>query len=149
MSYVLESPRREVIHTKLKIECVKDVLEELESFPIRSHSMSELKKSIEKHGTEDVLYTIVKLSEANYINAEYMRTLDGRPHVANIFDLTFAGHEFLNSIRAPGVWERLKGAASEGGTACLKAFGDIAVEMLKEGLRKQLGLRWNWFNRWF
>lgn len=123
---------------KLKIECVKDVMEELESLPIGAHTLASFSKSIEKHGAEDVLYTIVKLSEAKYINENHMRTMDGRPHIGSVFDLTFAGHEFLNSIRTPGVWERLKEAATDGGTACLKALGDVAMEMLKENLKANL-----------
>lgn len=133
---------------KLKIECVKNVLEELEGLPIGAHTLASFSKSIEKHGPEDVLYTLVKLSEAEYINAKFLRTMDGRPHLGSIFDLTFAGHEFLNSIRTPGVWERIKGAAGDGGTACLKAIGDVAMEMLKENLKSQLSLKFRLFSRW-
>lgn len=133
---------------KLKIECVKDVMEELECLPIGAHTLGAFQKSIEKHGQEDVLYTIVKLSEAKYINGEYLRTLDGRPHMGSIYDLTFSGHEFLNSIRTPGVWERIKGAAGDGGTACLKAIGDVAMDMLKEKLKSELSLKARLFSRW-
>lgn len=133
---------------KLKIECVKDVMEELESLPIGSHALSDFPQSIQKYGPEDVLYTIVKLAEANYINSTHSRTLDGRPHIGSIYDLTFSGHEFLNSIRTPGVWERIKAAAGEGGTACLKAIGDVALEMLKEKLRSQISLKSRLFSRW-
>lgn len=134
---------------KLQIECVKNVLEELEGLPIGAHTLASFPKSIEKHGPEDVLYTLVKLSEAEYINAKYIRTMDGRPHLGSVFDLTFAGHEFLNSIRTPGVWERIKDAAGDGGTACLKAIGDVAMEMLKENLKTQLSQKFRLFSRWF
>lgn len=133
---------------KLKIECVKDVMEELEGLPIGAHTLGSFKNSIAKHGQEDVLYTVTKLSEAKYINGEYLRTLDGRAHFGSIYDLTFSGHEFLNSIRTPGVWERIKGAAGDGGTACLKAIGDVAMEMLKENLKSQLSLKFRLFSRW-
>ena len=133
---------------KLKIECVRDVMEELGTFPIGSHMVANLKKSLSKYGQEDVLYTVTKLSEAKYINAECLRTLDGRPHISAIYDLTFSGHEFLNSIRVPGVWERIKGAAGEGGSACLKAIGDVAMEMLKEKLRAELSLKKRLFGWW-
>ena len=133
---------------KLKIECVKDVMEELESLPIGAHTLASFPKSIQKYGAEDVLYTIVKLSEAKYINETHMRTMDGRPHIGSVFDLTFAGHEFLNSIRTPGVWERIRDAAEDGGTACLKALGDVAMELLKEKLKSQISLKTRLFSRW-
>lgn len=126
---------------KLKIECVKDVLEELEDLPIGAHTLANLSKSIQKHGPEAVLYTVLKLLEANYINGIHTRTLDGRPHIGAIYDITFHGHEFLNSISSPGIWERIKDAAEDGGTACLKAIGDVAMEMLKEKLRSEASLK--------
>ena len=133
---------------KLKIECVKDVLEELEDLPIGAHTLAKLPKSIQKHGPEAVLYTVLKLLEANYINGTHTRTLDGRPHIGSVYDLTFAGHEFLNSIRAPGVWERIRDAAEDGGTACLKALGDVAMDLLKEKLRSQISLKTRLFSHW-
>lgn len=126
---------------KLKIDCVKDVLEELESFPIGCSSLSDLEKSIARHGSEDVLYTIAKLSEAKYINADVERTIDGYPHVFYIYDLTFTGHEFLNRIRSQDVWAKIKGAVCEGGTASLKIIGEIAAEILKETALKKFGMR--------
>lgn len=126
---------------KLKIECVKDVLEELEDLPIGAHNLAKLSKSIQKHGTDDVVYTVLKLFEANYINGTHTRTMDGRPHVGAIYDITFYGHEFLNSIRSPGIWEKIKDAAEDGGTACLKAIGEVAMEMLKEKMRSEASLK--------
>lgn len=133
---------------KLKIECVKDILEELESLPIGSHTLANLPMSIQKHGPENVLYTVVKLLEANYINGTVSRTMDGRPHVGAIYDITFSGHEFLSSVRAPGVWDRIKGAAEDGGTACLKALGDVALDMLKDRIRSELSLKKRLFRLW-
>lgn len=131
---------------KLQLECVKDILEELEELPIGSHNLHTFQKSIDKYGEDDVIYTLAKLSEAEYINADVRRTMDGRPHIGGIFDLTFAGHEFLNSIRLPGTWERIKGAAGEGGTACLKAIGEVALELFKEHIRSQLSLKRHLFS---
>lgn len=126
---------------KLKIECVKDVLEELEDLPIGAHNLAKLPKSIQKHGTDDVVYTVLKLFEANYISGTHTRTLDGRPHIGAIYDITFQGHEFLNSIRSPDVWERLKEAAVDGAGACVKAVGEIALEIAKDAALKKIGLR--------
>lgn len=126
---------------KLKIECVKDVMEELESLPIGAHALADLPQSIQKHGPEDVLYTIVKLSEANYINCIHSRRTDGYLHIDSIYDLTFSGHEFLNTIRDPSVWDRIRGVAGDAGSACLKALGDIALELLKENLKARLSVR--------
>lgn len=125
---------------KLDIDCVRDVLLELEELPIDCHTPVSFPKSNSVHGEENVEYTLAKLKEAGYINADIRQYPNGQYDFYGIYDLTFSGHEFLNSIRTPGVWTRLKGAAVEGGTAGLKLLGDIALEMLKESVKSKLGL---------
>lgn len=125
---------------KLNTDCVRDVLLELESFPLGQYSVNSFVNTVSKYGLETTHYTLTKLAEAKYINAEYLQTMDGRIHLASVYDLTFAGHEFLSSVRSPGIWERLKDAASDGGTACVQVIGEIAVEILKEQIKQKIGL---------
>ena len=125
---------------KLNADCVRSVLLELEEKPLDNYLPEDLSESVEKYGAENVEYTILKLQEAGYIHAGITRTLSGDYEIFGIFDITFQGHEFLNSIRSPSVWERLKDSTLEGGTACLKVVGDIAVEILKEVAKQKLNL---------
>lgn len=125
---------------KLNTDCVRDVLLELESFPIGQYTLKSFCKTVSKHGEETTYYTLTKLAEGKYINAEYAQTMDGRIHLAVVYDLTFAGHEFLSTVRAPGIWEMLKDAASDGGTACIHLIGEIAADILKEQIKRKLGL---------
>lgn len=48
--------------------------------------------------------------------------------------VTFDGHEFLDSVRDPSVWEHTKTAASKVGDASLGVMKDIAVAYLKSKL---------------
>lgn len=126
---------------KLDIDCVRDVMLELEEFPMGYQLLSAFKKSIEKHGEDNVVYTLSKLDEAKFINAEIGIDESGYPHCMAVYNLTFQGHEFLNSIRSPGVWEQLQGAAREGSVESIKAIGSIALSLLEEMLKKKLGLQ--------
>lgn len=125
---------------KLNTDCVRDVLLELESFPLGQYTLKSFSKTVAKYGEETTHYTLTKLAEGKYINAEYVQTMDGRIHLAVVYDLTFAGHEFLSTVRAPGLWEQLKEAASDGGTACIQLIGEVATEILKEQIKRKLGL---------
>lgn len=125
---------------KLDVNCVRSVLLELEAMPLANYLPEDLTNSIEQYGAESVEYTILKLDEAGYIRSGITRTLSGDYEIFGIFDITFKGHEFLNSIRSPSVWERLKDSTMDGGTACLKVLGDIAAELLKEIAKGKLGL---------
>lgn len=123
---------------KLDANCVRSVLLELEEMPLGNYLPEDLNGSIEQYGTETVEYTVLKLNEAGYIRAGITQTLSGDYEIFGIFDITFKGHEFLNSIRSPSVWERLKNSAMDGSTACLKVVGEIAVEILKEAAKEKL-----------
>lgn len=85
---------------KLNLDCVRDVLIEFEDFPI-AHTIfvSSFHNSLEKYGEDEVLYSLLKLSEAGYIEAPFYRTCDGKPHFEAIIDITFYGHEFLADIK--------------------------------------------------
>lgn len=126
---------------KLDIDCVRDVMLELEGFPMGYQQLSAFEKSIKKHGEDNVLYALSKLDEAKYINAEIGIDESGYPHCMAVYNLTFQGHEFLNSIRTPSVWKLLQGAACEGGTGSLKAIGNIGLHLLEETLKKKLGIQ--------
>lgn len=126
---------------KLKIDCVRDVLLELEDLPWGRNSPSDFKTSIERHGREPVMYALAKLDEAQYINCQKVSVLaTGQVRVDIVYDMTFAGHEFLSSIREEGVWDRLKGAMVDGGAECFEVIKDIGIELLKAALIKKLGV---------
>ena len=123
---------------KLDPNCVRSVLLELEKKPLDTYLPEDLTESVVEHGAENVEYAVLKLEEAGYIRAGISRTLMGDYEIFGIFDITFAGHEFLNSIRSPSVWERLKESTLDGGSACLKVIGEIGVEILKEMAKEKL-----------
>ncbi len=85
---------------KLNEECMKSVLLEFESFGFDYITEKSFKKSIEKYGFDDVLYSLVKLTDECYINASYERTQDGVPHFGEIQDITIKGHQFLEQIKS-------------------------------------------------
>ena len=123
---------------RLDPNCVRSVLLELEEKPLGIYLPEELEKSVESYGIENVEYTVIKLEEAGYIRAGISKTLSSDYEIFGIFDITFTGHEFLNSVRSPSVWERLKDSTLDGGSACLKVIGEIGVEILKEMAKEKL-----------
>lgn len=125
---------------KLNIDCVRDVLLEFEEFPMGNYNVSSFAKTVGKYGHENTLYALAKLYEANYINGDIAADEGGYYHCLVIYDITFYGHEFLSTIRHPNVWQRLKDATLDGGTASLKVIGDIALEVAKLAVSKKLGL---------
>ena len=126
---------------KLNIDCVRDVLLELESFSMGSYDSDSFIKSIEKYGDDNVTYSLVKLTEAKYINAKYSRTMDGRPHFDDLYDITFSGHEFLEKIRSDGIWnDNIKPVLSQVGSKSFDVIIQVATNVITSLISKQFGI---------
>ena len=126
---------------KLNIDCVRDILLELETFPIGVYPVGSLKNSIANHGRENVEYTLVKLSEANYVNVQYCRMTNGSFLFDSILDITFQGHEFLEKIRSDTVWnQKLKPIFSSVGSASFEVISAVASSLLTSLISGKLNL---------
>lgn len=91
---------------------------------IYANSIIEDNQLLEKYTKEDLLYSIIILSQTKYIDA--FVTNDKNfiiPNKTIIYDITWEGHEFLNTIRKDGFWNEVKKNAEK--------FGDMSVSGLK------------------
>ena len=126
---------------KLNIDCVRDILLELETFPIGVYPVGSLKNSIANHGRENVEYTLVKLSEANYVNVQYCRMTNGSFLFDSILDITFQGHEFLEKIRSDAVWNgKVKPALSSIGSMSFDVISNVTGSVVSALVLGKLGL---------
>lgn len=126
---------------KLNVDCVRDILLEFETFPMGVYFANSFNESIKKYSYSEVLYCLLKLSEAGYINAEYYRSSDGHPHVEPIYDITFLGHEFLEKIRSDGIWNNsIKPVLSQVGSKSFDVIIQIATSTISSLIAKQLGI---------
>lgn len=126
---------------QLNLDCIRDVLLELETFPIGLYTVNSFQSCLSKYSDEQVLYTLVKLCEGNYINALFSRTLSGRPIISAVYDITFQGHEFLEKIRSDNVWNNnLKPAFSSIGSMSLDVVSKVASTVIAALVTSKLGL---------
>ena len=125
---------------KLNLNCVRDVLLELESFPMGWDSVQSFKNTLSKYDTDDVVYSLYKLSEAKYINATTGMTQDGMPHIGAIYDITFRGHEFLANIKPKNNWEKLSGALKQIGSASFEVLSSAALGLATDSIKAALEL---------
>lgn len=124
---------------KLEIECVRDVLLELEEFPVNCYTPCDFKKSIKQHGDAAVDYALAKLSEAGYIRADIRTLQNGQYDYYGIFDITFPGHQFLEKIRDNNVWSKTKAVTKTVGSAAFDVITQVATSIITEIISKQLG----------
>lgn len=126
----------------LNYDCVRSVLLAVEASPRGKRiDLNTLQNALPDFDRDDIHYACIKLSEAKYMDMILSRALRADlPTVVKITDITFAGHEFLNSIRNDDNWGKVKETAKDVGASSLKTLADIAVEVAKAAILSTLQL---------
>lgn len=95
--------------------------------------------SIEKQSQEDIVYTVMKLDEAGYINA-YISEGDNSILEFIVFGMTYEGHQFLEKIKDDNVWGKTKSAAKSIGSFSFDIIGQIAGQVLSSLINQHFGI---------
>lgn len=126
---------------KLNKDCVRDVLlscEELlkmdEDGYMDSLSHEELGQALPNYKTEDIIYTVVKLKEAGFLDVKVTRASGNILVDVRIYDITFTGHEFLNDIRDDNNWKKVKEIAKSVGAFSINMIAQIAVGVIQTNI---------------
>lgn len=121
---------------KLDHNCVRDVLLLLESVPNYTvNPDGEVENNgiwfeyicdrLPRYPQETIYYTLSKLSEGGYVN---MATQWNENALGDccVNDITYRGHEFLETIRPETVWEKTTAAAAKVGSFGLRMLEKVA-----------------------
>lgn len=120
---------------KLNIDCVRDVLLCLEdllkfgenlAYPSIKYEEILNYKTCKKYSKEEIVYTLQKLKEANYIEAIFAGS-DMQILKVVVTSITFWGHDFLENIRNDSVYEEVKSKATKVGSFALDIIKQIAI----------------------
>ena len=117
---------------KLNYDCVRSVLltveksktidEELNLNPLAVETIFE---QLPKYEDNEILYTIEKLKEAGYINAA-LHFAAGHFIDGAVSSITYSGHEYLDNIREPEVWRKVKAMLKNAGATTLPLISQAA-----------------------
>lgn len=121
---------------KLNYDCVRSVLltveksktidEELNINPVTVETIFE---QLPKYEDNEILYTIEKLKEAGYINAT-IQFAAGHYIDGFISSITYSGHEYLDNIRDPKVWRKVKSVLAKAGATTLPLISQAAQMLI-------------------
>lgn len=121
---------------KMNIECIRDVMlwleenismESVDGRPITTsinwaviYNSEEL---LNKYEQADIQYAILNLLDGGMVHADKnSRFPDGTFKMLSIDDITWQGHEFLNSIRSEPVWKSVMKTAKKMNIVTVKAL---------------------------
>lgn len=118
----------------LNPDCIRDILLNVERCAFGEHlQLDELADRIPSYTKEELWYTCIKLNEGGYLDLATAPVMGAPiPVIIEVKDLTYLGHEFLNSIREKNNWGKVKSLAKQAGNFSLKALGNIAQEVTKD-----------------
>lgn len=126
---------------ELNKDCVRDVLlscEELlkidEDGYMNSLSHEELGQALPNYKTEDIIYTVVKLKEAGFLDVKVTKAFGNILVDVRVYDITFNGHEFLNDIRDDKNWKKVKDIAKAVGAFSINMIAQIAVGVIQTNI---------------
>ena len=86
-----------------------------------------------------IAYTALKLKEAGYIDA-CIESSDGRIGIVCFSGITFAGHQFLESVRNQANWNKTKEIAGKAGNFTIKVLESISSGLAVAYIKNTLGL---------
>lgn len=124
---------------KLNYDCIRDIMLYLEE-NLELNDIVYLENIKIDYSDNDIKYSILKLEEIDYIKARIVKA-DGVAILdAIIFDITFYGHEFLNTVRPKTVWENTKEISTKIGVNTISSLTQIASQIVAQLISKQIGL---------
>lgn len=126
-------------YMKLNYDCIRDIMLYLEE-NLELNDIVYLENIKIDYSDNDIKYSILKLEEIDYIKARIVKA-DGVAILdAIIFDITFYGHEFLNTVRPKTVWENTKEISTKIGVNTISSLTQIASQIVAQLISKQIGL---------
>lgn len=120
------------------MDLIRQLLLDLEAFQQRPSGVSHLiaeNFEIKGYDSNQIDYHLSLINEAGLID-------DGGLHPAvgiGFRRLTWAGHDFLDSVRDKTVWDKTKATAVKAGGFSVDLLAGIAKEIIKQNLAKFAG----------
>lgn len=111
------------------MDLVRDLLLQIEADP-QLDDMHFKNVTIDGRDANEVAYVLTMLIKAGFVNG---RTAMEEPLVSG---LSWKGHELLDDIRDPGIWEKTKEKAKPFATLSISILAEIA----KAEIKRHLGL---------
>lgn len=87
---------------------------------------------------QQFLYTLQKIQEAGYINAELMYASDQVVRLV-INYITWDGHQFLANVAPETVWQNTKDVISEIGGMSIPIISSVAGQIITASIKSKLG----------
>lgn len=128
---------------KLNYDLIRNLLLKAENQKYNSSlSQSELDKFIMEYEytIEELIYHLKRLEEADYIDVT-IRYASNEVYIYEFNNITWKGHQFLDTIRSNKVWGVSKKVANELKIKSVYALSQIAIQVSSNLINQYLSLK--------
>lgn len=125
---------------QLNHDCVRDVLLYVEENANYNVRISTNSIKLKDYSIEEIVYTIEKLSEADFLNMTSVSTMGKQIPGYIVKSITYKGHEFLDNIKDNSVWSDTKKQLSKFSSTSLSIISSVAAQVLSAKIKLHLGL---------
>lgn len=102
-------------------------------------SLSKIVKKNEGTDLECLRYNLKQLHQAEYIKGNIIEFVSGGYDMHNI-ELTWKGHDFIDSVRDDEVWAKTKKGAEEARGFTIDLLKDLAKGLVKKKIEEHTGI---------
>lgn len=125
---------------KFDIDCARKVLMVVEDCEFaRVLSLKDLHESLPQYDENTLAYHCLKLEEGGMLRLQTISVpLNPFPMLKTIDDITYAGHQFLASVRSDTVWKPVKSVLAKLGVSSLSVATQVAGNVLSQLVRETI-----------
>lgn len=127
---------------RLNHDCVRQVLLDIEAnLQLEKMSFSDIvtPNTISTYGIDNVIYSLIQLSDAQYIDASIEAVKCPIPLI-RVEKITWEGHKFLDNVRDPQVWSKTKKVLKRIESTSITLVSNIASQVITNLIEKTLHL---------
>lgn len=128
---------------ELNKDCVRDILLKCEELlqmnddgTMNTLQSGDLKEVLPDYDLSVIKYFVLKMDEADLINARIISFDDSIVGEFLIFDITYFGHEFIEQIKDDNNWNKVKDVAKKVGSSSIDILLQIATGVLTNKINK-------------
>lgn len=125
---------------KLNHDCVRKLMLVLEDNLEIGDIIDASTISIDDFSESEILYSALKLHEANFISGKVINDLSDNNNIL-INGITWEGHKFLDTIRDNKVWSHTKTVLSKVSSSSITFASTVASQVLTNIISQSLGIQ--------
>lgn len=126
---------------KRDMDLIRELMLKLEAIPLRAGGIWHIEPhdpemSVEGYDVDTIAYHLSLIKDAGLIDSGSVNPMVG----IGFRGFTWAGHDFIDSVRDPEIWKKTQGAMKQAGGFTLDLAKALAKGLIKKKIEQHTGV---------